>query len=186
MIKFIVWFALIDLPLALLRVLVVLTGPLVVTVALPFARNNRLPQLFAWWDNPDYGIKGNEAYLTNEAYNPLIRWSGKWPSNWYWLAIRNPANGLTQSRLFSLVQRDADELNHWGKAHIDNGIYGWQFLWAVKGWRPHTGFYAMVPYCPWFDFEFRIGFKILPREPDRTRRVGMTFIINPFKRAARR
>ena len=38
----------------------------------------------------------------------------------------------------------------------------------------------------WFDFECRGGFKILPNLPTRKRPIGMTFIINPFKRAARR
>jgi len=69
---------------------------------------------------------------------------------------------------------------------VDNGRYGWQFLWAWKGWRLYTGFYAMVPYCPWRDFECRIGFKLRPDQPNRHRPIGMTFIINPFKRAARR
>jgi len=110
---------------------------------------------------------------------------GFW-SQWYWLVVRNPANGLVSSPLFSLVQADADDVRHWGQVHIDNGIYGWQFLSAQDEWRRYTGFYAMVPYYPWFDFECRVGFKILPNLPTRKRPIGMTFIINPFKRAARR
>jgi len=177
MIKPALWFALIDLPLALLRVLVVLAGPVVVTMALPFARNNRLPRLFSWWDNPDYGITGNEAYLTNEAYNPLIKYAGKWPSNWYWLVIRNPANGLTQSRLFSVSQAGCDYVRYKGDMVVDNGYPGWQFVYASKGWRLYTGLYYYVG-----NGEYRLGFKLLPDEPKRERRVGMTFIVNPFKR----
>lgn len=195
------WLLLIDLPLAILRVLVAIVGPLVVLIALPFARPARhhgnpefpgwemmrLPRLFAPWDNPDYGTMGNRAYGTSKAYNPFFHGNptGFW-SQWYWLAIRNPANGLTRMRLFSCVQGACDYVRYEGKKVVDNGRYGQQTVWAKDGWRLFTGFYAMVPYCPWFDFELRIGFKLLPGDPERERPVGMTFIINPFKRAARR
>lgn len=185
-----VWFLLVDIPIVMLKLLVTLTGPVVVALALPFAstRNGvkRLPKCVSWWGNPTYGTYGNNSYQTKKAYNPFfVRNSKGFMSQWYWLVIRNPGNGLVEVPLFSFRQVDAD-IKHWGKDHIDNGIYGWQFLSAKNGWRRYTGFYAMVPYCPWFDFECRIGFKILPTEPNRTRRTGMTFIINPFKRAARR
>jgi len=171
------WFLLIDAPLALLRVVIALAGPLVVAIALPFARDNHLPRWASWWDNPDYGISGNHSYLTQKAYNPLIKWAGKFPSNWYWLAIRNPANGLTQSRLFSVSQSECDYVRHKGGIKVDNGYPGWQFVYAKKGWRYFTGLY-------WFkgQGEYRFGFKLLPKEPKRKRRVGMTCIPNPFKR----
>ena len=171
------WFILIDLPLALLRVLIALAGPIAVTLALPFARNSQLPRLFSWWDNPDYGIHGNSAYLTKEAYNPLLKYAGRWPSDWYWLVIRNPANGLTQSRLFSVSQVDCDYVKFKGKSIVDNYTLGWQFVYARKGWRFYTGFYYYVG-----NGEYRIAFKLIPDEPSRVRRVGMTFIVNPFKR----
>jgi len=188
MFKLMVWFVLIDVPLALLRVLVAITGPVFVTLALPFSRMRdgvkRLPVWSSWWGNPTYGTFGNTAYKTQEAYNPFFVSSPKgFMSQWYWLAIRNPANGLVSSRLFSFIQAES-YVKYMGTAHIDNGIYGWQFVSAIDGWRRYTGFYAMVPYCPWFDFEFRVGFKIIPLEPKKLRRVGMTFIINPFKRVA--
>ncbi|WP_036204753.1 DUF7338 family protein [Marinobacter sp. MCTG268] len=171
------WFLLVDLPLALLRVIVVLLGPFVVTLALPFSRNNKLPRIAAWWDNPDYGIKGNHAYLTQKAYNPLVKYAGRFPSNWYWLVVRNPANGLTESRMFSVSQADCDYVRHKGNERVDNYLPGWQFVYAKQGWRMYTGFY-------WFKGrgEYRFGFKLLPHEPGRHRRVGMTFIPNPFKR----
>ena len=171
------WFLLIDAPLALLRVVIALAGPLVAAIALPFARDNHLPRWASWWDNPDYGISGNHSYLTQKAYNPLIKWAGKFPSNWYWLAIRNPANGLTQSRLFSVSQSECDYVRHKGDIKVDNGYPGWQFVYARKGWRFYTGLYYYVG-----NGEYRIGFKLLPDEPKRQRRVGMTFIVNPFKR----
>lgn len=177
MIKFVAWLLVVDIPISFLRGLIVLAGPVVVALALPFARNNHLPKLFAWWDNPDYGIRGNRAYRTKKAYNPLLRWSGKWPSNWYWLAIRNPANGLTRSRMFSVRQADCDYIRHKGSVVVDNGYPGWQFVYARKGWRLYTGFYYYVGRG-----EYRIGFKLLPGEPGRKRRVGMTSIFNPFKR----
>ena len=187
----ILWFVLIDLPLSLLRVAVAIVGPVMVLLTLPFAGvregMKHLPMWVSWWGNPTYGTFGNDSYQNNEAYNPFFvdNPKGFW-SQWYWLVVRNPANGLVSSPLFSLVQADADDVRYWGQDHIDNGIYGWQFLSAQDGWRRYTGFYAMVPYCPWFDFECRVGFKILPNLPTRKRPIGMTFIINPFKRAARR
>lgn len=171
------WFLLVDIPLTLLRIAVVLAGPLAVTLALPLSRENHLPKWAAWWGNPDYGIRGNNAYLTKAAYNPLLRWAGRWPSNWYWLAIRNPANGLTQSRLFSVSQADCDYVRFKGDIKVDNGYPGWQFVYAQKGWRLYTGLYYYKG-----NGEYRIGFKLLPDEQGRERRVGMTSIINPFKR----
>jgi len=187
----ILWFVLIDLPLALLRVVVAIVGPVMVLLTLPFAGvregMKHLPMWVSWWGNPTYGTLGNDKYQTLKAYNPFFvdNPKGFW-SQWYWLVVRNPANGLVSSSLFSVVQAEAEHIQHWGSADINNGVYGWQFLLAQVKWRQYTGFYAMVPYCPWFDFECRVGFKIQPLEPTRLRRVGMTFIINPFKRAARR
>jgi len=187
----ILWFVLIDLPLALLRVAVAIVGPVMVLLTLPFAGvregMKHLPMWVSWWGNPTYGTLGNDKYQTLKAYNPFFvdNPKGFW-SQWYWLVVRNPANGLVSSPLFSVVQAEAEHIRCWGKADINNGVYGWQFLLAQVKWRQYTGFYAMVPYCPWFDFECRVGFKIQPLEPTRLRRVGMTFIINPFKRAARR
>ena len=187
----ILWFVLIDLPLSLLRVAVAIVGPVMVLLTLPFAGvregMKHLPMWVSWWGNPTYGTLGNDKYQTLKAYNPFFvdNPKGFW-SQWYWLVVRNPANGLVSSPLFSVVQAEAEHIHYWGKADINNGVYGWQFLLAQVKWRQYTGFYAMVPYCPWFDFECRVGFKIQPLEPTRLRRVGMTFIINPFKRAARR
>ena len=187
----ILWFVLIDLPLALLRVAVAIVGPVMVLLTLPFAGvregMKHLPMWVSWWGNPTYGTLGNDKYQTLKAYNPFFvdNPKGFW-SQWYWLVVRNPANGLVSSPLFSVVQAEAEHIHYWGKADINNGVYGWQFLLAQVKWRQYTGFYAMVPYCPWFDFECRIGFKILPLLLTRKRPVGMTFIINPFKRAARR
>ena len=187
----ILWFVLIDLPLSLLRVAVAIVGPVMVLLTLPFAGvregMKHLPMWVSWWGNPTYGTLGNDKYQTLKAYNPFFvdNPKGFW-SQWYWLVVRNPANGLVSSPLFSVVQAEAEHIHYWGKADINNGVYGWQFLLAQEGWRQYTGLYAMVPYCPWFDFECRVGFKILPNLPTRKRPIGMTFIINPFKRAARR
>lgn len=188
MIKALLWFIAIDVPLAILRVIVVLFGPLIVAIALPFPKTKKgirnLPAWAKWWGNPTYGVYGNKSYQTDKAYNPFFADNPKgFMSQWYWLAIRNPANGLVESPLFSF-QQAGSILRHWGCGHIDNGVYGWQFVTAKRGWRRYTGYYGMFPYCPWFDFELRIGFKILPAKPDRKRSTGMTFIINPFKRAA--
>jgi len=56
----------IDLPLALLRVLVALVGPVVVLLTLPFASvregMKHLPVWASWWGNPTYGTYGNASY----------------------------------------------------------------------------------------------------------------------------
>ena len=172
-----IWFGIVDLPLALIRVLLAVIGPLMVSLALPFARDNHLPKWAAWWDNPDYGITGNHSYLTERAYNPVIKYAGRWPSNWYWLVIRNPANGLTTSALFSVSQFDCRYIKFKGCSSVDNGVPGWQFVYARKGWRLYTGLYYYVG-----KGEYRVGFKLLPDYSMRIRTVGMTLILNPFKR----
>lgn len=195
------WLLLIDLPLAILRVAVAAIGPIVVPIGLLFAREQvntrqpeypgwcfkRLPRIFAPWDNPDYGTMGNRAYGTSKAYNPFFHGNptGFW-SQWYWLAIRNPANGLSRMRLFSCTQAECDFVHYLGREKVDNGLYGWQLVWARRGDRRFTGFYAMLPYSRGFDLEVRLGFKLLPDQPERERPVGMTLIVNPFKRAANR
>ena len=175
------WWLLVDIPISILRVIVAILGIIVVPVALLFKTKvdgvYHLPRLFAWWDNPDYGIYGNHSYRTSKAYNPLFY---KNPYGFgiafYWLAIRNPANGLTQSKLFSVSQSDCNYVKYKGQVEVDNYVEGWQFVYARRGWRLYTGFYYLGKFGEW-----RIGFKLLPKEPNRKRRVGNTFIPNPFK-----
>ena len=62
----ILWFVLIDLPLALLRVAVAIVGPVMVLLTLPFAGvregMKHLPMWVSWWGNPTYGTLGNDKY----------------------------------------------------------------------------------------------------------------------------
>jgi len=46
-----------------------------------------------------------------------------------------------------------------------------------RGWRLYTGLYYYVG-----KGEYRVGFKLLPDYSMRIRPVGMTLILNPFKR----
>ena len=78
---------------------------------------------------------------------------------------------------YSVSQADCDYVRFKGNSIVDNCIPGWQFVYARKGWRFYTGFYYYVG-----NGEYRIAFKLIPGEPSRVRRIGMTFIVNPFKR----
>ena len=152
-----------------------------VLFTLPFASVREgikhLPVWASWWDNPTYGTYGNQSYQTNKAYNPHFVDNPKgFMSQYYWLVIRNPANGLTQSPLFSVSQAECDYIKYKGNKVVDNGPRGWQFVYARKGWRLYTGLYVYKNFG-----EYRFGFKLLPDVPQRVRRVGMTFIPNPFK-----
>jgi hypothetical protein len=183
-----------SIPLSLLGVLIKLAGLFVVPVALLFRKERtppegmpvqydgwrymKLPKLFSWWDNVKYGTMGNYAW-DDERYNPFHEKPTSFLSQYYWLALRNPGNGLYGTSLFSCVQAD-NKISYKGQELIDNGKYGWQFV-VAKGKRTYTGFYLYKPYTSQFCLELRIGFKILPTEEDRKRPVGCTFIINPFK-----
>jgi len=89
-----IWFMLIDLPLALLRVLVAIAGPVTVLLTLPFASVRKgvmhLPVWASWWGNPTYGTFGNGSYQNTRLItryfvdNPKGFWS-----QWYWLVVRN-------------------------------------------------------------------------------------------------
>jgi len=177
----IIWFLLIDVPLSLMRVLLIPLGLIIVPTALVFAKEEdgvrRLPSWASLWDNPDYGTYGNNSYQTNKAYNPLFYKNPKgfW-SQYYWLCIRNPVNGATRSKLFSVSQSDCDFVRYTGNIKVDNYLLGFQFVYAKSGARLYTGVYLYNKYG-----EYRIGFKLLPDEPKRSRRTGMTFIINPLK-----
>jgi len=194
MTKYYLWFLFIDLPLSILKVIIALVGIFIVPIALPFAREEhlkhslikkqlyyaweykRLPKIFAWWDNADYGVQGNDVFR-REAYNPFHERVGGFLSNWYWLAIRNPANGLYKTRLFSVVPKELDYMAWLGSQLVDNNKPGWQFVFGRKGRRLYTGLYYYKG-----SGEYRFGFKLLPTERTREREIGLTFIANPFKR----
>jgi len=67
MFKLMVWFVLIDVPLALLRVLVAITGPVFVTLALPF------PECVTVLNDCQFGPPGGAILLTEPLEIPLTR-----------------------------------------------------------------------------------------------------------------
>jgi hypothetical protein len=196
--KLILNFIFISMPLGLSGILLKILGVFIVPIALLFSKDTtldvkeqytgwkpmRLPKMFSIWDNLTYGTMGNYGW-TKKAYNP---WFYKNPtgflSQWYWLAIRNPANGLNGLEFLRCIQSEC-EIGYKGKPIIDNGKYGYQFVWAEsKAGKTYTGLYLYFPYTKSAKsrcLELRLGFKIIPSEADRTRPVGLTFIINPFK-----
>lgn len=197
-----IWFFLVDLPLSLLRALLAVVGVFVVPVALLFRSKGddgperqydgwqykRLPWVFAPWDNFDYGTKGNSTYGEREAYNPHFHEepTSFW-SQWYWLAIRNPANGTMYLWPFSCRASDCRDVRYLGRSEVNNNIYGWQFVWTRHRHtgRPFTGFYAMLPWLRvrgvQLHMELRFGHKLLVGRDDRERPFGMSFKVNPLK-----
>ena len=195
----VVWFVVFALPMSVLRVVLALVGIFVVPVALLFAHTEtspvtrrytgwqykRLP-FWAWiWDNETYGTMGNHHWQ-EARYNPLFyKKPASFWSQWYWLAIRNPTNNMAEWALSSLDLRETSKVFWVGAASVDNYFPGWQFVWAKKGIVYYPGIYGMQP-IPFTGraLELRLGFKLKPEdndsEPDR--RVGLTFIINPFKK----
>ena len=191
-------FIFLSIPIALIGLIPKVLGVFIIPIALLFRKPThfkgveeqylgwkpmRLPKIFFMWDNVTTGTMGNFGW-TKKSYNP---WFYKTPtsfwSQWYWLALRNPCNGLYGTKLFQCIQADC-EVSHIGKDLVDNYKYGWQFIVAKGASRTYTGLYIYFPYtkspksrC----LELRVGYKLLPTEPNRTIPIGITMIINPFK-----
>lgn len=115
------WRGLVTLP-------VVLSSPIVVTIALMFTKRNddQLPALFRWWDN-DVSINGDlPAYWPIEYTGPTYYSASEprsYKARWIWLVLRNRASWLSQK--LGKVIHDTDERTSWGDVATETDHEGW-------------------------------------------------------------
>ena len=171
--------------LAIIKIACLLTGLIVVLLALPFAKvvassqeppypgweYKVLPQWANWiWGNDKYGCYGNVTML-NKWNNPK-----SFIAQYRWLAWDNPANNLLNFSLFAPVliaekiygTKDVNDVQ--AKAGCQLVLCGWV-----------AGLYWIVPYGNNRCLRIRLGYKI----GDTLKRSGLSVLINPYNKFGR-
>jgi len=102
--------------LGLASLLVSLTAPFMVPVALLCTKREARTLAWAWYDTPDEP----ELYdMFIPAVHRIYRLFGHWVAAWYWFGWRNRAHGFTAKMAIP-----------WPRDHVDPGRMGW---WAGEG-----------------------------------------------------
>lgn len=180
--------------LLLVRLVLIAAGLVVVPLALPFADwassvdDNRpitiLPR-WAWlWSNDFDGAMGDKRGWW-DAHAPFGLGAQHWFSQFWWLAIRNPANNLRRTPLGSCPVSDCMIFWEGNRDVADKpGRFGMQFVEAVHrlSGRKYHGFYWTKRLTDTRCFVVRLGWKIQPsHEGEEEPPKGFTFKINPWK-----
>lgn len=194
----------------LIHIPLIVLGPLVVALALPFRSEHgntvpftkypgqgewrliRLPAWARWWDNPYDGMWGDKRGWWDNECRKSGRTCKSFLSMWLWAAIRNPTNYFSRNVVGVDVSKCSFvKLGGRDVVEADKGFPGWQFLMAVttEGRRVYR-FFAEIPYTWRGDklFLIDIGWKIklshkgtLPTAEPQDRMKGSVFTISPWK-----
>lgn len=177
--------------LAVIKILAALLGLVAVALALPFSKETdppelpegverivyegwsyrELPNWANWiWGNNKYGSLGNWFWV--EYDDPK-----KFLSQYKWLAIRNPANNLNQSSLFTLRGRHSVKV--WGDEEV-NDVKGKAGISITRAGGKY-GFYCILPYgSTGRSLRIRLGYKIDPLK--EVQNASFSILVNPFAR----
>jgi hypothetical protein len=189
-----------------LRVALILLGFLVVPLALPFLtfegpsiafteapgnwRQARLPA-WAWlWSNDRDGALGDERGWWH-LNAPFGLGAYHWFSQFWWLAIRNPANNMRFTPWFSCPLAEC-AFRYWGDESIKDrpGQGGQRLLLATHktNGRRYYGFYGVWQWSAARALVIQLGFKPEPSDwgddysnDPSAQWKGLTFEINPWK-----
>jgi len=174
-------------------VIFVTLGPIMVALALPFAKDDfsvsdhrvirNLPKWAYFWGNDFDGSLGDKHGWW--AANTPFGWKvDSFMAQWWWLAIRNPANNMRMFSCWSAPVAGATCSFKGDAAVADSpGRGGWQFVtFSYPDKFSRYGFYFVKQLSATHAFAIRLGFKISPdlvgtdEQPK-----GYTFKINPAK-----
>lgn len=189
-----------------LRVALILLGFLVVLFALPFLTfegpsipftqapgNWRLARLPGWswlWSNDRDGALGDERGWWH-LNAPLGLGAYHWFSQFWWLAIRNPANNMRFTPWFSCPLTECD-YRYWGDESVEDrpGQGGQRLMLATHKTtgRRYYGFYGVWQWSATRALVIQLGFKPEPSDwaddystDPSAQWKGLTFEINPWK-----
>lgn len=189
-----------------LRVTLILLGLLVVPLALPFLVIENPPIAFtqapgywglgrlpawAWlWSNDRDGALGDKRGWWH-MNTPFDLGAYHWFSQFWWLAIRNPANNMRFSPWFSCPVAECD-YRYWGSEVVKDrpGQGGRRLILATHKTtgRRYYGFYGVWQWSATRAVVIQIGFKPEPSDwqedysADPTAQwKGLTFEVNPWK-----
>lgn len=160
----------------IIKVPLVLLGAVIIPIALPFAKDDQLPN-WAWlWDNAEDGINGPEWYRLSYAPNHPI--AKKFPRFW-WLAFRNPVNNLRF--LFKIPTPEAVKTAEWSwEGPMEPNIARKNSLKQIGRYRWHgwkCEFWYIRILTETRHFRIRIGWKLLQRPG-----MGLTFQFMPARK----
>jgi hypothetical protein len=189
-----------------LRVFLILLGFLVVPSALPFLTvegplipfsqapgNWALARLPAWawlWSNDRDGAIGDKRGWWH-LNSPFGLGAYHWFSQFWWLAIRNPANNMRFTPWFSCPVAECD-YRYWGDESVEDrpGQGGQRLLLAthkITG-RRYYGFYGVWQWSATRALVVQLGFKPEPSDwaedysaDPSAQWKGLTFEVNPWK-----
>ena len=189
-----------------LRVTLILLGFLMVPLALPFLTFEgpsipftqapgdwRLARLPAWawlWSNDRDGALGDERGWWH-LNAPFGLGAYHWFSQFWWLAIRNPANNMRFNPWFSCSLTECD-YRYWGDKSVKDrpGEGGQRLLLATHKTtgRRYYGFYGVWQWSATRALVIQLGFKPEPSDwaddystDPSAQWKGLTFEINPWK-----
>lgn len=189
-----------------LRVTLILLGLVVVPLALPFLTIENPPIAFtqapgywglgrlpawAWlWSNDRDGALGDKRGWWH-MNTPFGLGAYHWFSQFWWLAIRNPANNMRFSPWFSCPVTECD-YRYWGDENVEDrpGEGGRRLLLATHKatGRRYYGFYGVWQWSATRALVVQLGFKGEPKDwaedytGDLSRQwAGLTFEVNPWK-----
>lgn len=189
-----------------LRVTLILLGFLVVPLALPFLTIENPPIAFtqapgywglgrlpawAWlWSNDRDGALGDKRGWWH-LNTPFDLGAYHWFSQFWWLAIRNPANNMRFSPWFSCPVAQCD-YRYWGDEVVKDrpGQGGRRLIMAThkNTGRRYYGFYGVWQWSATRALVIQLGFKPEPSDwqedysADPTAQwKGLTFEVNPWK-----
>lgn len=182
-------------PLAVLDIIVKLTGLVAVLLALPFAKEKPRPP-WPWNDEPHVypgwrfialpswaqGIWGSDKYGAMGNWFWGDRDPDRFWKKYEWLAIRNAASNWSR-KWFMRYNTHGRNIAYRGSAVIDDntGVTGWRFTWDKQSpWR--CGLVILLRYGRterglWL----RLGFKQYPANGDQAPGLASMFIPHPFK-----
>lgn len=189
-----------------LRVILILLGLLVVPLALPFLDIKNPPVAFteapgywglgtlpkwAWlWSNDRDGALGDKRGWWH-LNAPFGLGAYHWFSQFWWLAIRNPANNMRFTPWFSCPLTECN-YEYWGDEVVKDrpGQGGRRLLLATHKTtgRRYYGFYGVWQWSAARALVIQLGFKPEPSDwqedysRDASRQwKGLTFELNPWK-----
>lgn len=189
-----------------LRVTLILLGLVVVPLALPFLTIENPPIAFtqapgywglgrlpawAWlWSNDRDGALGDKRGWWH-LNTPFDLGAYHWFSQFWWLAIRNPANNMRFSPWFSCPVAQCD-YRYWGDEVVKDrpGQGGRRLIMAThkNTGRRYYGFYGVWQWSATRALVIQLGFKPEPSDwqedysADPTAQwKGLTFEVNPWK-----
>jgi len=166
----------------LLRIVTAAAG--LIAVPLMLSTDNRPAWLWRPWHDPTGQASWWPAKA--ETRNPIAR---RFPNFW-WSAVRNPANGL---RTYPLLTCDVDPLRlEWrdndlptnpGPLRRTGERVGWFYAWQGA----YSGLWLCVLWSDSRHMKLRIGWKLVPDEDRfdnewRPERAGFAMSVLPFRR----